>query len=215
MSAQPIVSFLGGAALSAPIGGERAITIRFDNIPDAAPGGLVGYSPYISLVLPTNGSDGADAGNAEVNDGLAFLGATYLGVALQQWVREFPASGQVTHPFTTDALGNPLIVTGTPGETLVVLRLPFGSFTPGQTAADVLVTLDISSFADLGKPLAVQASGGFAYGRDPLLNPQQTRRCSARAARLPSRPPSSSSTRSMSAPSRRRRPAPPMRANGW
>ena len=171
MSAQPIVSFLGGAALSAPIGGERAITIRFDNIPDAAPGGLVGYSPYISLVLPTNGSDGADAGNAEVNDGLAFLGATYLGVALQQWVREFPASGQVTHPFTTDALGNPLIVTGTPGETLVVLRLPFGSFTPGQTAADVLVTLDISSFADLGKPLAVQASGGFAYGRDPLLNP--------------------------------------------
>jgi len=171
MSAQPIISFLDGATLSAPIGGERAITLRFDNIPDAGPGSSVGYSPYVNLILPTNGADGAGAGNALVNDGVAFLGATYLGVALEQWVLEFPASGQVTHPFTTDALGNPVIVTSTPGETLVVLRLPFGSFTDGQTAADIQVRLEVSDLADLGKPLTLQASGGFAYGRDPLLNP--------------------------------------------
>jgi fimbrial isopeptide formation D2 family protein/uncharacterized repeat protein (TIGR01451 family) len=171
MSAQPIVSFLDGAALNAPIGGEASITVRFDNIPDAGALSNVGYSPYINLILPTNGADGAGAGNAPVNDGLAYLGATYLGVPLQQWVLEFPTSGQVTHPFSTDAAGNALTVTGTPGTTLVVLRLPFGSFTPGQTAADVQVRLDVSDFADLGTPLNIQASGGFAYGRDPLLNP--------------------------------------------
>ena len=171
MSAQPIVSFLDGAALNAPIGGTQTITVRFDNAPDG--GGLsnVGYSPYINLILPTNGVDGAGAGNSPVNDGIAYLGATYLGVALEQWVLEFPASGQVTHPFTTDSAGAPVIVSGAPGTTLVVLRLPFGSFTPGQTAADVQVSLDVSDFADLGAPLLIQASGGFAYGRDPLVNP--------------------------------------------
>ncbi len=173
MSARPIVSFLGGSALSAPIGGLQTLTVRFDNVPDAAPGSNVGYSPYINLVLPTNGADGEGFGSAgaTANDGVVFQGASYLGAPLEQWVLEFPAGGTVTHPFSKDAAGNPLIITGTPGETLVVLRLPFGSFTPDQTAADVQVKLQVSSSADLGAPLNVQASGGFAYGLDPLLNP--------------------------------------------
>ena len=130
MSARPIVSFPNGITLSAPIGGLQTITVRFDNGPDAAPGSNVGYSPYINLLLPTNGADGAGFGNAPVNDGLAFLGATFFGRPMQQWVIEIPASGSVVHPFTKDAAGNDVIVTGTPGATLVVLRLPFGSFTP-------------------------------------------------------------------------------------
>lgn len=173
MSARPIVSFLAGSTVNAPIGGQQTLTIRFDNVPDSAPGSNVGYSPYINLVLPTNGADGAGFGSAGAtsNDGVIFQGATYLGAALEQWVIEFPASGTVTHPFSKDAAGNPLTVTGTPGETLVVLRLPFGSFTPDQTAADVQVKLQVSSSADLGTPLNLQASGGFAYGLDPLVNP--------------------------------------------
>ena len=75
------------------------------------------YSPCINLILATNGSGGAGKGNAPVSDGLACLGATYLGVALQQWVLEFPPSGQIVHPFSTNATVNPLIVTGTSGET--------------------------------------------------------------------------------------------------
>ncbi|UPY37766.1 SdrD B-like domain-containing protein [Sediminicoccus sp. KRV36] len=171
MSARPIVSFTNGSALSAPIGGLQNLTVRFDNVPDAAPGSNVGYSPYINLILPTNGADGAGAGNSPANDGVIFLGATFLGAGLEQWVLEFPAGGTVIHPFSKDASGNPLVVTGTPGETLVVLRLPFGSFTPEQTAADVQVSLRVSNLADLATPLNVQASGGFAYGLDPLLNP--------------------------------------------
>ncbi|NKC29403.1 SdrD B-like domain-containing protein [Falsiroseomonas selenitidurans] len=173
MSAQPIVSFLDGSALSAPIGGLQKVTVRFDNVPDGAAGSDVGYAPYVNLVLPTNGADGAGVGSAGAtsNDGLIYLGATYLGVALEQWVLEFPANGQITHPYATDAAGNALTITGTPGETLVVLRLPFGSFTPGQTPSDIEVSLQVSGDADLAVPLTMQASGGFAYGRDPLLNP--------------------------------------------
>jgi fimbrial isopeptide formation D2 family protein/uncharacterized repeat protein (TIGR01451 family) len=173
MSARPIVSFPSGSTLNAPIGGLQTLTLRFDNVPDGAPGSNVGYSPYINLVLPTNGADGAGFGSAGLtaNDGVIFQGASYLGAALEQWIIEFPASGIVTHPFSKDAAGHPLSVTGTPGETLVVLRLPFGSFTPDQTAADVELKLQVSSSADLGAPLNLQASGGFAYGLDPLVNP--------------------------------------------
>ncbi|MEI6158382.1 MAG: SdrD B-like domain-containing protein, partial [Roseococcus sp.] len=171
MSARPIVSFLNGSTLSAPIGGLQSLTVRFDNVPDAVAGSNVGYSPYINLILPTNGADGAGFGNSPLNDGVVFQGATFLGAALEQWVYEFPATGVLTHPFSKDAAGNPLTVSGTPGETLVVLRLPFGSFTPDQTAADVQVNLKVSDSADLGTALNVQASGGFAYGLDPLLNP--------------------------------------------
>jgi fimbrial isopeptide formation D2 family protein/uncharacterized repeat protein (TIGR01451 family) len=173
MSARPIVTFLAGSTLNAPIGGQQTLTVRFDNIPDAAPGSNVGYSPYINLILPTNGADGAGFGSAgaTANDGVIFLGATHLGAALEQWIIEFPASGTVIHPFSRDAAGNPLTISGIPGETLVVLRLPFGSFTPDQTAADVEVKLQVSSSADLGTPLNLQASGGFAYGLDPLVNP--------------------------------------------
>ncbi|MDP3418833.1 SdrD B-like domain-containing protein [Falsiroseomonas sp.] len=173
MSAQPIVSFLNGAALNAPIGGLQTITLRFDNVPDAAPGPDVGYAPYVDLIIPTNGADGAGPGStgATSNDGLAYLGATFLGVPLEQWVLEFPASGQVIHPYAADAAGNPRMVTGTPGETLVVLRLPFGSFTAGQTPSDIAVQLQVSGDADLAVPLTIQAAGGFAYGRDPLVNP--------------------------------------------
>lgn len=173
MSAQPIVSFLDGAAFNAPIGGLRTITLRFDNMPDASAGSDVGYAPYVNLILPTNGADGAGVGSAgaTTNDGLAYLGATYLGVALQQWVIQFPANGQITHPYATSASGGALTITGTPGETLVVLRLPFGSFTAGQTPSDIEVKLQVSGDADLAVPLTIQASGGFAYGRDALVNP--------------------------------------------
>lgn len=173
MSAQPIVTFLDGAALSAPIGGLQSVTLRFDNVPDGAAGSNVGYAPYVNLIVPTNGADGAGVGSAGAtsNDGLAYLGASYLGVALEQWVLEFPANGQIVHPYATNATGGSLIVTGSPGDTLVVLRLPFGSFTPDQTPSDIQVSLRVSGDADLDVPLALQASGGFAYGRDPLVNP--------------------------------------------
>jgi fimbrial isopeptide formation D2 family protein/uncharacterized repeat protein (TIGR01451 family) len=174
MAAKPVVSFLSGAAVSAPIGGVQTVTLRFDNQPDAAAGSNVGYSPYVSLVIPSNGTDGAGVGSsgATQNDGVTLLGATYLGQPVQAFAPvEFDATGKAIHPFATNAAGGPLILTGSPGDTLLVLRLPFGSFTPDQTPADIELRLQVSNLADLGAPLTLQATGGFAYGRDPLLNP--------------------------------------------
>lgn len=173
MSAVPHMSFQDGSALNVAIGGRQSITLRFDNVPDSAPGSDVGYAPYVNLVVPTNGADGAGVGSAGAtsNDGITLLSATYLGVALERWTLEFDAAGQATHPYATTAAGTPLVVTGTPGDTLVVLRLPFGSFTPGQTPLDIELDFQVSSDADLNVPLQLRASGGFAYGLDPLKNP--------------------------------------------
>ena len=79
-------------------------------------------------------------------------------------VLTFNASGQATHPYAKDASGNPLVITGTPGDQLVVLLLPFGSVTPGQPQATVDVTANLSDKAPLGQPLTVKVDGGFEFG---------------------------------------------------
>lgn len=158
---------------TAPMGGAFAVTLTFDNIADGDPGSNTGYGPYIDLLIPTTGKDG---GNGEANDGITFGSATYLGVPLQSTLLTFDVNGQAIHPFARDSSGNPRIVTGTPGDTLAVLTLPFGSFTPDQTAAVVTVNLTMSPLADYDPghvvdQLTLQAQGGFSLGRDALDNP--------------------------------------------
>ena len=63
------------------------------------------------------------------------------------------------------------MVTGTPGDQLVVFQLPFGSFTPNQPAATINFSAQLSNLADVGTPLNVQARAGFQYGNDALDNP--------------------------------------------
>nr|WP_314073332.1 hypothetical protein [uncultured Roseococcus sp.] len=176
LAAQPIVTVIGedGGTISngsedVLIGDTAHITLRFDNVPDG-PGDGVGYAPYIDIILPTNGADGAGVG-PDGDDGVTFQGATYLGLQLQATQIEFDANGQAVHPFAKDQNGNARILTGTPGSTLVVLTLPFGSFTGDQTPADIVLELGLSNLADRGVPLNIQAQGGFAFGGDPLNNP--------------------------------------------
>lgn len=178
MVAKPVVMITTGGTTSTDgtplillIGQEQTFRLRFDNQPDPQGEAATGYMPYIDLVLPKNGADGAGPGDEPANDGLNFLSATYLGVPLSAQVLEFDARGQATHPFARQADGTPLIITGTPGDTLIVLRLPFGSFTDQQTPADIDLRLQVSPAADLGVPLSFSAVGGFAFGGDPLNNP--------------------------------------------
>ncbi len=168
MTAQPTVTFLNGATDKVFIGDTADLTLRFDN---TASGANVGYAPYINVVLPTNGHDGSGAGNSPVNDGVSFISATYLGAPLESWTIEFNSSGQAVHPFLDDASGMPLVIAGTPGQTLLVLRLPFGSFTTDQTPADIDLKLGVSNLADVNSLLGVSATAGFAYGSDPFDNP--------------------------------------------
>ena len=168
MTAIPSVSFTNGASSQLFIGQTADLTLRFDN---TAIGNNVGYAPYINVVLPTNGADGAGAGNSPVNDGVSFVSATYLGAPVEAHLVEFDATGHATHPFALDSVGHPVILTGTSGDTLLVLRLPFGSFTTDQTPADIALRLAVSNLADVNSLLGVTATGGFAYGADPFNNP--------------------------------------------
>jgi uncharacterized repeat protein (TIGR01451 family) len=87
--------------------------------------------------------------------------------------------GPIT-PFTTHPLGGtfppaiwpPIWPSTSPqapgGFELVVIPLPFGSYSPSQGITYVNVTAHLSNFADAGKPLTILARGGFQFGSSPL-----------------------------------------------
>ena len=108
------------------IGENVTFTVSFDNTNPVD----VGYGPYIDLYMPATGVDGFD--------GLTFLSATYLSFPLNPApvVFTLPApAGCVSHPYAVNTSGAPVQVCGTPGDQLVVILLPFGSFVPDQPRA--------------------------------------------------------------------------------
>ena len=162
MAGNPLATL--GLPTEALVGEMLTFSVGFDNASSTD----TGYGPYVDLFLPTTGADGA---GAATDDGIAFVGATYLGTPVTAAVLTFNVSGQATHPYARDSAGAPVVVAGTPGDQLVVLQLPFGSFTPDQPAAPIAVTTSLSNLADVGTALNVRARGGFQYGNDPLDNP--------------------------------------------
>ena len=153
------------ATISALIGQDVGIDLQFRNTSLSH----TGFGPYIDLQLPL-GADG--------DDGLAFKSATYLGAAVT--ATQLVAAGTdgpggsscIVHPYAVDNSNTPVRVCGLSlGQAYVVLRLPFGSFTPGQPAAVVHVNTSLSENADVGTPLSIVANGGFQFGADALANP--------------------------------------------
>ncbi len=164
VAAQPLATATVAAPAAPLIGESLVIPVTFDNT-----GTGTGYGPFIDLVLPTIGADGA---GAATDDGISFVSATYLGAPVVATVLTVDASGNITHPYARTAGGAPVVVGGgTPGNQYVVLQLPFGSFTPTQPAAAVQVTTTLSTLADANVALNIRARGGFRYGADPLDNP--------------------------------------------
>lgn len=156
LDAVPDVSF--DAPTSIGLGEQDVpITLTFDNLgPDS------GYVPYVDLILP----EGADG-----DDGVTFDSASFLGSPITSTVLTFDAAGEAEHPFAVDSLGDPIVVSGNPGGQLVVLELPYGSFSSGNPAVDIDLVLDFSPLADLDVAQDITAIGGFALGCDPLDNP--------------------------------------------
>ncbi len=98
-AAQPL------ATLSIPdhepfIGEQVQFTVSFDN---ASPTD-VGFGPYVDLILPARGIDGA---GAAIDDGISFVSASYLGAPVVATVLTFNGSGQATHPYAVDTAGTP------------------------------------------------------------------------------------------------------------
>ena len=83
------------------IGDTVAFTATFDN---TGMSGETGYGPFIDLVFPVNGADGA--AGTDTPDGLDFVNATYLGSALTATELVFPddggGTGTVDHPYAVD-----------------------------------------------------------------------------------------------------------------
>jgi peptidoglycan hydrolase-like protein with peptidoglycan-binding domain len=153
----PAVSL--GVPAQANIGAEIDIAVTFDN---NDPEDESGYGPFIDVIIPRTGADGAGAG-ADDGLGTTTLSAAFMGspVPAQDFHRvAFDAGGTALHPFARNAAGDFLAVTGTPGDELVSVRLPFGSFSADQPPATVHLTVNLSNLADLGYPLTVRARGG-------------------------------------------------------
>src|SRR5574341_1792028 len=129
------------------IGQSFSFTATFDNTdPDET-----GYGPFIDMVFPVIGADGA---GAATDDGIDFVGATFLGAPVTAVQQTFGAAntggctgglGPVSHPYAIDNTNTPLLVCGTPGNKLVTPQLPFGSFTPDQPPAVVTVNATLSN----------------------------------------------------------------------
>ncbi|TKB05876.1 SdrD B-like domain-containing protein [Desulforhopalus sp. IMCC35007] len=110
------------------------------------------YGPYIDLVLD-RGLEGDEVTDVtRTDDGISFESATYLGVDVEYHTQIVNNAGEVTHNWVKDPnTGEALVITGlNPGDEFVTLRLPFGSFTPDQTAAEIEVTAHMSENADVG-----------------------------------------------------------------
>ncbi len=156
-----------GVPATALIGSNVAFTVTFDN---NDPENEVGYGPFLELEIPRIGADGA---GAAVDDGLGTttIAATYMGspVPAQDFFRlTFNAGGTAVDPIVRNASGNYITDSGTPGDELVVIRLPFGSFAADQPPATVGLTVNMSNLADLGFPLVIRARGGYEFGFTPL-----------------------------------------------
>ena len=141
----------------------------------------VGYGPFVELFVPTDTviSDGA-------NEAVTLTSATYLGSAVSFQAITLTSS-DVAHPGVLGAY-NPLALDSSghatfqaapasmglkAGDTMYVLTLPFGSFTPGQPTADIVLNFSFDNRSNLSSTgaLKIAAIGGYQYGADALNNP--------------------------------------------
>lgn len=149
-AAPPVPTSTITASTNGPLLGEGVgLTVTFDNSDTTD----TGYGPYVDLVFDSGGADG--------DDGVSFGSAAYLGAPLAP-LAVFDCTGAAeTHPLTGVSFSCPV------GSQIVVLQLPFGSFTPGQPVAPIDVVASVSGLADVGAALDVTATGGFAFGDSP------------------------------------------------
>ncbi|MEM1312831.1 MAG: isopeptide-forming domain-containing fimbrial protein, partial [Patescibacteria group bacterium] len=156
---------------AATIGNQFNFTLIYSNLGDGP-----GFAPYIDLIVPTIGVDGA--GELNEDDGITINSAQYLEQTLMTQSLTFPETGlgcnpgetPVEHPYAVDNAGTPLVICGIPGNTLMVLTLPFGSFVPEQSGVEIEVTGYMSEKADNNTPIDLEYRAGFRFGNDPLNN---------------------------------------------
>ena len=158
----PPIDFVPTKMANTLIGSKFKFEVAFDNITGTG----AGFGPYLDVILPASGIDGAAVGPPY--DGISFdsvLGATYLGSQVPATVYTFtppigsttPLIGSVIHPFSNQTIA------GSTGDQLVVIKLPFGSYTPQQPPAGIIVNALVSNLADVDASLTINVQAGFRY----------------------------------------------------
>jgi len=154
------------------IGEELQFRATFKNV-----GTEVGYGPFIQLMFPTSGADGSGSDTPRVNpgipcDGIEFVNAKFLDADVDQNlvstacpVTNSSQVGQLVSVDNTSPLTDSMKTIA--GNQILTLLLPFGSFTPGQPEAEVIITAKVSNFADIDAPLIITGRSGFFFGDDP------------------------------------------------
>ncbi|WP_226701838.1 isopeptide-forming domain-containing fimbrial protein [Microbulbifer elongatus] len=136
------------------------IGFSFDN-----DGDTTGYGPFIDVVA------GPGLEIESVN-GLAGANVETYTYENGQWV-DSGGNPVEFHPYDFNQTGAIPLPPGTEGATWYAIQLPFGSFTPGQPSFDFSISalLDEAAGAMVGVPIPIWVRPGFAFGNDPLNNP--------------------------------------------
>ena len=152
MSAAPTVKLSLNSANVFP--GEAITgTLTFSNdASDPSNPDSTGYGPLVGIDL------GANA------DNLTLGALSYLGQTLTIHYGQFDSSGNFTVPGTASNPGGAVVLTGTAGDKVAYFTLPFGSFTAGQTAVSLPITINVPSSVSVGTPISLTPIGVFEYG---------------------------------------------------
>ena len=166
LAADATVNLIG--ASQSLLGEDVNFVVTFDNT-STDPTDNIGYSPFVDIVMPLTG----DAPPLP-NNGISFPSgsiASYNGLNLSTTEVIFDANGEAIHPFAKDSAGQPVIISGKPGDQLIVVELPFGSYGPTQPPIDIHFTGSISPDAQPNHAYDVTATGGYRYQVDAVGNP--------------------------------------------
>ncbi|MDA7885309.1 DUF11 domain-containing protein [Pirellulales bacterium] len=166
LAADATVNLIG--ASQSLLGEDVNFVVTFDNT-STDPTDNIGYSPFVDIVMPLTG----DAPPLP-NNGISFPSgsiASYNGLNLSTTEVIFDANGEAIHPFAKDSAGQPVIISGKPGDQLIVVELPFGSYGPTQPPIDINFTGSISPDAQPNHAYDVTATGGYRYQVDAVGNP--------------------------------------------
>ncbi|QKX17133.1 DUF4347 domain-containing protein [Microbulbifer sp. YPW1] len=136
------------------------IGFSFDN-----DGDTTGYGPFIDVVAgpgleieSVNGLNGANVETYTYENG--------------QWV-DSGGNPVLYHPYDFNQTGLIPLPPGQEGSTWYAIQLPFGSFSPDQPSFDFSISalLNEAAGAMVGVPIPIWVRPGFAFGNDPLNNP--------------------------------------------
>ena len=156
-------------------------TLTFKNGADPT-AGMAGFGPIVELFVPTNTATDTETATL---DSATYLGApvTTHTIALTSTDATHPGIVGAYDPYVLDNTGKATWVAAPTGfkagDSMIVLVLPFGSFTVGEPTADIQLnfTADATSVLSAhtgtidGGTLAIAARGAFEFGEDALNDP--------------------------------------------